>query len=108
MTFLLYALLAILVVGVLFGLAVLILPKGEQISPPTPDVRPWTSLPDGRVAPEHVVAVRLPVAVRGYRFAETDYLLDRLAEELRKRDEEIAQLRQSGTPPLAGNAPTNG
>ena len=30
-----------------------------------------------------VAEVRLPVALRGYRFAETDLLLDRLADELR-------------------------
>jgi len=42
--------------------------------------------------------VRLPVALRGYRFAETDLLLDRLVEELRARDEEIARLR--GVPPV--------
>jgi len=42
--------------------------------------------------------VRLPVALRGYRFAETDLLLDRLVEELRARDEEIAGLR--GVPPV--------
>jgi hypothetical protein len=31
--------------------------------------------------------------LRGYRFAETDLLLDRLTDELRARDEEIEQLR---------------
>ena len=36
------------------------------------------------------------MALRGYRFAETDVLLDRLGEELRARDAEIARLR--GTP----------
>ena len=40
-----------------------------------------------------VSAARLPVALRGYRFAETDRLLDRLAEELDRRDAEIARLR---------------
>jgi hypothetical protein len=33
------------------------------------------------------------VALRGYRFAETDLLLDRLTDELRQRDDEIARLR---------------
>ncbi len=28
--------------------------------------------------------MKLPVALRGYRFAETDLLLDRLADELRR------------------------
>jgi DivIVA domain-containing protein len=103
-TFVLYALLAIVVVGVLFVLAVVVLPKGEQISPPTPDVRPWAELPDRRVAPDDVLAVRLPVALRGYRFAETDRLLDRLTDELRRRDEEIAALRVAVDPPPDENA----
>ena len=40
--------------------------------------------------------MRLPVALRGYRFAETDLLLDRLAAELRVRDAEIERLRGHG------------
>jgi hypothetical protein len=93
LTLLLYGLLAILVIAGLFALAVFVLPKGEQIAPPAPDTRPWESLPDRKLRPEDVVSARLPVALRGYRFAETDLLLDRLTEELRLRDDEIARLR---------------
>jgi DivIVA domain-containing protein len=52
---------------------------------------------------EDVDAVRLPVALRGYRFAEVDILLERLALELRRRDVEIARLR--GEEPEAIDAP---
>jgi hypothetical protein len=93
LTLVLYALLAVVVIAGIFALAVFILPKGEQISPPAPDAKPWRALPDGPVRPEDVIAMRLPVALRGYRFAETDILLDRLTEELRERDAEIARLR---------------
>ena len=93
LTLLLYGLLAIIVIAGLFALAVFVLPKGEQIAPPAPDNRPWESLPDRKLRPEDVVSARLPVALRGYRFAETDLLLDRLTEELRLRDDEIARLR---------------
>jgi hypothetical protein len=93
LTLLLYALLAIVVVAGLFALAVWVLPRGEQMAPPAPDTRPWDTLPDRKLRPEDVVAARLPVALRGYRFAETDLLLDRLTDELRHRDEEIARLR---------------
>ena len=99
-TLLLYGLIALVAVGVLFGLGVLVLPKGEQLSPPAPDVRPW-ALAEGPLQAQDVVDVRLPVAVRGYRFAETDQLLDRLSEELRARDAEIARLR--GEPGPAPN-----
>ena len=97
-TFVISTVLAIIVVGVLFALAAVLLPKGEQISAPAPDVKPWAELPQRRIEPEDVVAVRLPVALRGYRFAETDRLLDRLTEELRRRDEEIARLRGGPAP----------
>lgn len=88
----LYALLAVIVIAGLFLLAVFVLPRGEEISAPTPDTRPWDALPERRLRPEDVIATRLPVALRGYRFAETDLLLDRLTEEIRERDEEIARL----------------
>ena len=105
LTLLLYGLLAVFVIAALFGLAVFVLPKGEQISPPSPDTRPWEALPDRPLLPEDVIATRLPVALRGYRFAETDLLLDRLTVELRERDEEIARLRGGiGSRPAAGDA----
>ena len=96
---LLYVLLAIVIAGGLFVLAVRFLPAGEQIAPVVRDEPAW-DLPAGRsLIAEDIDTVRLPVALRGYRFAETDVLLDRLAEELRERDAEIARLRGDQTPP---------
>jgi hypothetical protein len=90
---LLYGAIAIVVGGVLFFVAARFLPAGEQIAPPLRDEPIW-SLPEERPLAAHDVdSVRLPVALRGYRFAETDILLDRLATELRRRDDEIARLR---------------
>ena len=66
--------------------------RAEEMSPPAPDVAPW-HLADSTLRPQDVIEVRLPVSVRGYRFAETDLLLDRLTEELRVRDEQISALR---------------
>ncbi|HEV7206912.1 MAG TPA: DivIVA domain-containing protein [Jatrophihabitans sp.] len=94
----LYGLLAIILAGGLFLLAARFLPAGEQIAPPLRDEPPWDLPPDRELAPEDVDTVRLPVALRGYRFAETDLLLDRLAAELRARDAEIARLRGGGEP----------
>jgi hypothetical protein len=90
-TLLVYALLAIVAVGGLYGLAMLFLAQ-EHISPAARDVAPW-AISDDQLEPADIIGVRLPVAVRGYRFAETDLLLDRLTEELRSRDEEINRLR---------------
>ena len=97
----LYGLLAVAVAIVLFLVATRYLPAGEQIAPPVRDEPPWELPPDRPLRAEDVDAVRLPVALRGYRFAETDLLLDRLAGELRARDDEIARLRSGagGTVP---------
>jgi hypothetical protein len=97
-TLLLYALLALIAVACLYGLATLFLSRTEQIAPATADRSPWR-LRDQALEPNDIVDLRLPVALRGYRFAETDLLLDRLTEELRERDEEIARLRGAGGSP---------
>lgn len=108
LTLLLYALLALVAVSCLYGLATLFLARTEQISPPAPDQAPWR-LTDAPLEAHDVVDMRLPIALRGYRFAETDLLLDRLADELRVRDDEIARLK-AGPPPdlddaVAGTEP---
>lgn len=88
----LYALLAIGIAGGLFLLAARFLPAGEQIAPPVRDEQVWTLPEDRSLTSGDIERLRLPVALRGYRFAETDALLDRLVEELRKRDEELERL----------------
>lgn len=93
LTLVLYALLAIAVAAAVFFVVASLLPAGEQIAPAIRDDRPWELPADQTIHAEQVASVRLPVALRGYRFAETDVLLDRLAEELRARDELIARLR---------------
>jgi hypothetical protein len=100
----LYGLLAVLLAGGLFLAATQLLPAGEQIAPPLRDEPPWELPADRTLLADDVDAVRLPVALRGYRFAETDTLLDRLAGELRARDEEIARLRDD---PPAGIGPVD-
>jgi hypothetical protein len=90
---LLYAVVAIVLAGLLFLLATRFLPAGEQIAPAVRDEPPWELPAERPLRPEDIDDLRLPVALRGYRFAETDLLLDRLATELRSRDAEIARLR---------------
>jgi hypothetical protein len=99
---LLYGALAIVLAGLLFAVAARFLPAGEQIAPAVRDEPPWELPPDRALRPEEVDSVRLPVALRGYRFAETDILLDRLADELRARDAEIARLQGNVPPPYTG------
>ncbi|HEY2296648.1 MAG TPA: DivIVA domain-containing protein [Jatrophihabitans sp.] len=93
LTLAVFGVIAIALAVALFFLAVYVLPSGEQIAAPIRDEPEWDLPPDRNLGSEDVAAVRLPVALRGYRFAETDRLLDRLAVELGKRDDEIARLR---------------
>jgi hypothetical protein len=99
LTLVLYGLVAVVVAVALFLLAAYLLPAGEQIAPPIRDEPLWELPRDKQLESEDVVAVRLPVALRGYRFAETDLLLDRLADELKSRDEQIARLRGGAPEP---------
>ncbi|MEV6165283.1 DivIVA domain-containing protein [Streptomyces sp. NPDC052052] len=56
----------------------------EQLTDPLPVTRP--------VGREDIEALRLPVAVRGYRMIDVDEALDRLGAELAERDARITEL----------------
>ncbi len=90
----------VLVVGsLLFLLSSVLLGRGETQAPADLDVSPLV-LPDDRpVLGDDVRAAELSVTVRGYRMAEVDWLLDRLAQVLDERDAEIRALRASLHPP---------
>ena len=83
----------LLVGGLLFLGASLLLGRGE--TQPAADVaRSPVELPEGReVVGDDVRALRISVAVRGYRMTEVDWLLDQLAQVIDERDVEIAALR---------------
>ncbi|MFV4709658.1 hypothetical protein ACNJU5_21260, partial [Mycobacterium tuberculosis] len=88
---------ALVVAAVLFYLVVALLPAGLSQAPQR-DNRPLELPTDRRVRLADLDRVRIPVSVRGYRFAETDELIDRLAAEIVVRDEEIARLRATARP----------
>jgi DivIVA domain-containing protein len=56
---------------------------------------PGRGLPPGPFTLDDVDRVRFSPALRGYRMDEVDDVVDRLADELRRRDEELAVLRRS-------------
>ena len=89
-----YLLLALVVAALLFYGVVALLPGGLSLTPER-DNRPFELPADRRMVRADLERVRIPVGVRGYRFAETDDLIDRLAAEIVVRDEEIARLRSS-------------
>ena len=96
-----YLLLALVVAAVLFYLVVALLPAGLTRAAGAGRPSASSCRPTGGCAPSDLDRVRIPVSVRGYRFAETDELIDRLAAEIVVRDEEIARLAQ-GTVADAG------
>jgi DivIVA domain-containing protein len=72
---------AVLVVLALGGVAVVAAGRGGSL-PPVRDDRPDVPLPDGPLSARDLRRVRFPLAVRGYRMAEVDALLSRLADQL--------------------------
>ena len=91
--FLLFVLGVLVVAGLLFLGASALLGRGETQPPAEPDRSP-VELPDDRpVTGDDLRDVRIPVAVRGYRMTDVDWLLEQLADALDERDEEIASLR---------------
>ena len=90
--------LGLLVVGgLLFLGASLLLGRGETQPPAELDRSP-VELPDDRpVVGDDVRALRISPAFRGYRMAEVDWLLDQLARTLDEQDAAIAALRAGAT-----------
>jgi DivIVA domain-containing protein len=89
----------LLVGGLLFLAASVLLGRGETQPPAELDRSP-VELPDDRpVTGDDVRALRISVTVRGYRMTEVDWLLEQLAATIDERDEEIAALRARVEPP---------
>jgi DivIVA domain-containing protein len=86
--------LGILTVAVLLFLgASLLLGRGETRPPADLDRSP-VELPDDRpVTGDDVRALRMSVAVRGYRMSEVDWLLEQFAQAIDERDAELIALR---------------
>ncbi|MFD3544083.1 DivIVA domain-containing protein [Streptomyces sp. NPDC058655] len=77
----------------------------EAVLPEAEPDRVADGLPETRpVVRADIDALRLPVAPRGYRMAEVDDVLERLAAELAERDARIAQLTAAHGPAAHGSA----
>lgn len=84
--------------GLLFLGAALLLGRGETQPPADLDRSP-VELPDDRsVTGDDVRALQISVAFRGYRMSEVDWLLDQFAQALDDRDRVIADLRSRAHP----------
>jgi DivIVA domain-containing protein len=72
---------AILIVLALGGVAVVAAGRGAPMSRAYDDAPDALVSADGPVSADDLRRIRFPIAFRGYRMAEVDALLDRLAEE---------------------------
>lgn len=109
-TALIYLIVIAAVAAVLFGIAALVFGRGEELPPLPPGATP-TRLPATDIEGDDVRVLQIPQAVRGYRMAEVDWVLDRLAAELDRssaaRDALLARVAEleAHTP---GRPATNG
>jgi DivIVA domain-containing protein len=88
-----YIVFVVVAAVVVFAVAAAAVGHGDGLEEPFPDMeRPY--LPDGKVEPVDIDDVHFAVAFRGYRMDQVDSVLDRLAEELIKRDQHISRLER--------------
>ncbi|WP_395725653.1 DivIVA domain-containing protein [Nakamurella sp.] len=80
-TVLQYLVIAAVIGGVIFAIAVFVFGRGEQMAPLPPRTSP-TELPDEGITGQDVRSVRFAMALRGYRMSDVDWALERMATEL--------------------------
>ncbi|THJ74067.1 DivIVA domain-containing protein [Candidatus Frankia alpina] len=80
----------VIVAAVVFAVAALAVGRFDRLTPAPPDSAS-VGLPAETVTAGDVTRLRFAMALRGYRMAEVDAVLLRLAEELAWRDEELAR-----------------
>jgi DivIVA domain-containing protein len=91
--FLVFVVGVLVVAGLLFVGASVLMGRGETQPPAELDRSP-VELPDDRpVTADDIRDLSISVAARGYRMSEVDWLLEQFAEALEERDAEIASLR---------------
>ncbi|AZI58134.1 DivIVA domain-containing protein [Nakamurella antarctica] len=93
-TVLQYLVIAVVVGLALFGIAVLIFGRGEQMAALPARTSP-AQLPSTGTTGKDVRAVRFAMALRGYRMSDVDWTLDRLSEELDRTHAELALMRSA-------------
>lgn len=80
-TVLQYLVIAAVIGLVVFGLAVFVFGRGEQLAPLSPRTSP-TELPEKGMAGTDIRKVKFAMALRGYRMSDVDWALERMADEL--------------------------
>jgi DivIVA domain-containing protein len=88
---------AILIVLALGGIAVVASGRGTPMSPAYDDAHDALVPAHGPVTADDLRRIRFPLAFRGYRMAEVDALLQRLAEEREDLDAETRRSSGAGS-----------
>jgi len=102
-------LVGVLVVGGLLFLGASVLLGRGETQPPAELDRSPVELPEDRpVTGDDVRALRISVAFRGYRMTEVDWLIDQLAQTLDERDKELEELRSRLAEAQPARAEENG
>lgn len=86
---------AVLVVLALGAVAVVAAGRGTPMEPSYDDAPDSLVPAEGPISAADLRRIRFPIALRGYRMAEVDALLDRLAEE---REEAEGRARRNARP----------
>lgn len=80
-TALIYLLVLVLVAAVVYLVAVFVFGRGEQLEPLPPGASP-TRLPVDRITGSDARVVRFQQTLRGYKMAEVDWVIERMADEI--------------------------
>lgn len=103
LTALLYLVVMAAVAAVVYLFATLVFGRGEEMAPLAPGATP-TTLPNFGVTGDDVRRLRFQQVVRGYKMAEVDWALGRLAAEVDMLRGRVAELDGSGQAPPASYA----
>ena len=87
----LFAVAIIVTVAIVFAVGALAVDHLDRMSPAVADAPIPQVLPNYALSAKDVRSARFSLALRGYRMAEVDVMLSRLAEELAWRDEELTR-----------------
>lgn len=99
MTALIYLAVLLFVAATVYVLAAVVFGRGEELGALPPGVTP-TRLPDADITGNDVRMLRFQQAVRGYRMAEVDWALGRLAEEIDVLRDRVADLEARSAQPV--------
>lgn len=92
-TALIYLVVMVLVAAVVFLLTSIVFGRGEELAPLPPGATP-TALPATDVTGHDARSLRFQLVLRGYKMAEVDWALERLAGELDQLHARVAELEQ--------------